>query len=501
MGNIYLFYLDYLSIESANRMRSSLKGVVKHLQDPHVISLGGGIPSADFIPFDEITFRSVSPISLGSQERTLSTVKTTLHATKHDITGGISIYDLTTALNYGQGCGSAQFLRWVTEHTEMVHRPPYADWQCSMTIGNTSALDMCLHMLAQQGDFVLTEKYTFSTAIEMAKPLGLNFIGIEMDHEGILPKSLSEVLNNWNPELHGNTRKPFLLYTIPTGQNPTGTTQSFQRRQAIYQVAREHDLLILEDDLYYFLQMNEYTASIKSHTETNIRSLEDLFINLIPSYLRIDTDGRVIRMDSFSKVISPGARLGWITACQQIIKKFQCHTDVSTQSPSGLSQLAFFKLLDEHWGHAGYVEWLIHLRKEYTKRRNILIDACEKHLPRDVISWEPARAGMFVSKILLHSTLQPLITKQQWFEINWRRHPNALCKSLDLLEEELWDESISAGTLLCKGSWFCASARKGTERIFYRATFAAAPLDKIEEAIGQFGKALRKSFRLEEVKV
>lgn len=410
--NIHSYYLDYLSIESANRVRSSLKHVVKHLQDPHVISLGGGIPSADFIPFDEITFRPFSPISSGSQEKkTLSTVKTTLHATKYDITEGTSVYDLTTALNYGQGCGSAQFLRWVTEHTEMVHSPPYADWQCSMTIGNTSALDMCLHMLAQQGDCVLTEKYTFSTAIEMTKPLGLNFIGLEMDHEGILPESLSEVLNNWNPELRGNARKPFLLYTIPTGQNPTGTTQSFQRRQAIYQVAREHDLLILEDDPYYFLQMNEYTSSNGDHTETSTRSLEDLFVNLTPSYLRIDTDGRVIRMDSFSKVISPGARLGWITACQQIIERFQCHTDVSTQSPSGLSQLAFFKLLDDYWGHAGYVKWLIHLRNEYTKRRNVLIGACEKLLPRDVISWEPTRAGMFVSKVPRRSTLQSLIVK------------------------------------------------------------------------------------------
>lgn len=123
------------------------------------------------------------------------------------------------------------------------------------------------------------------------------------------------MLSNWNPEQHGNTRKPFLLYLIPTGQNPTGTTQSFQRRQAIYQVAREHDLLILEDDPYYFLQMNEYASSNESHAGTNIRSLEGLFMNLIPSYLRIDTNGRIIRMDSFSKVISPGARLGWITAC------------------------------------------------------------------------------------------------------------------------------------------------------------------------------------------
>lgn len=389
-------------------MQSSLKSIAGILQDPRIISLGGGIPSGDFMPFDEITLRPLPLIYTDTREgKAPSTVKTTLHATKHDITEGTSIYDLSVALNYGQGCGSAQLLRWVTEHTEMVHNPPYADWQCSMTVGNTSALDMCLRMLTRRGDCVLADKYTFSTAIEMAKPMGLSFIGVEMDHEGMLPGSLSEILRNWDPKMHNDARRPFLLYTIPTGQNPTGTTQSLQRRQAIYQVAREYDLLILEDDPYYFLQMDEYTRPNESRVRTSIRSLGDLFMVLVPSYLKMDTDGRVIRMDSFSKVISPGARLGWITACQQIVERYQCHTDVSTQSPSGLSQLVLFKLLDDHWGHADYVKWLIHLRNEYTKRRDVLVDACERHLPREVVSWEPARAGMFVSKNPQLSTLQP----------------------------------------------------------------------------------------------
>ncbi|KKO96834.1 aromatic amino acid aminotransferase [Trichoderma harzianum] len=404
----------------------------------------------------------------------------TLHSTKRDVIEQKSIYDLSIALNYGQGCGSPQLLRWITEHTEMIHNPPYADWQCSMTIGNTSALDMCLRMLTHEGDHILTDKYTFSTAIEMAKPMGINFIGIEMDSEGMLPTSLDKTLTNWDTETNNNTRKPFLLYLIPTGQNPTGTTQSLQRRQDIYKVAQKHDLLILEDDPYYFLQMDEYGHLNRNGLTSDIRSLGDLFKKILPSYLSMDIDGRVIRMDSFSKVISPGARLGWITACKQVIERYQYHTDVSTQSPSGLSQLAFFKLLDEYWGHAGYVKWLIQLRKSYTERRDIFITACERHLPKNVISWVPTHAGMF-----------------QWFLIDWRKHPNALQKSLGDLEEEIWLESISAGTLLGKGSWFSTLISKGDTEIFYRATFAAAPLDKIEEAVKQFGDALRKTFKIE----
>jgi aromatic amino acid aminotransferase I len=72
------------------------------------------------------------------------------------------------------------------------------------------------------------------------------------------------------------------------------------------------------------------------------------------------------------------------------------HADVSTQGPSGMSQLMLFKLLDEHWGHDGYLDWLIFIRMQYTKRRDVILGACEKYLPGEVVSWKPPMAGMFV---------------------------------------------------------------------------------------------------------
>ncbi|KAL7816706.1 pyridoxal phosphate-dependent transferase [Trichoderma gracile] len=472
----------YMSTESASRTGSSLKASVKHLSNPNVISLGGGIPLSDFIPFDEVILRPPSLDNLRQGKKCPSTSRTTLHATKHDIADGTSVYDLSVALNYGQGYGSAQFMRWITEHTEMVHDPPYADWQCSMTIGNTSALDMCLRMLTEPGDCVLADKYTFSTAIETAVPIGIKFIGVDMDREGMLPDSLDEILDNWNPAAHKGARKPSVLYAIPTGQNPTGTTQSLQRRRAIYRVAQKHDLIILEDDPYYFLQMDAYTSPDQDGPiASEIQSPTEFLKRLIPSYLRMDIDGRVIRMDSFSKVISPGARLGWITAPEQLIERYKHHTDVSTQSPAGLSQLAIFKLVDEHWGHEGYIKWLMHLRNEYTMRRDFLVSACERHLPKQVVSWEPTEAGMF-----------------QWLKVDWRQHPDAKNKTADALEEEIWLESISTGALVGRGCWFRASSDVARDEVYYRTTFAAAPLPKIEEAVKRFGETIRKMFELKE---
>ncbi|PNP39342.1 hypothetical protein TGAMA5MH_08760 [Trichoderma gamsii] len=470
----------YMSTESASRTGSSLKASMKHLANPNVISLGGGTPLSDFIPFDEVVIRPPSLENLNTDKKRNSTSVTTLHATKHDIADGTSIYDLSVALNYGQGYGSAQFMRWITEHTEIFHDPPYSDWQCSLTIGNTSAFDMCLRMLTEPGDCVLADKYTFSTAIETAQPLGISFVGVDMDHEGMLPESLGEVLENWDPAAHKNARKPSVLYAIPTGQNPTGTTQSLERRKEIYKVAQQHDLIILEDDPYYFLQMDPYTSSKNSSDAAGIQSSTDFLKKLIPSYLSIDVDGRVIRMDSFSKVISPGARLGWVTAPAQLIERYKYHTDVSTQSPAGLSQLAVFKLVDEHWGHAGYAEWLMHLRSKYTRRRDFIISACERYLPRKIVSWEPTEAGMF-----------------QWLKVDWKQHPDAKTKSVDVLEEEMWLESISTGALVGRGSWFRASADVAHDEVFYRTTFAAAPLPKIEEAVKRFGETIEKVFKIE----
>jgi len=100
---------------------------------------------------------------------------------------------------------------------------------------------------------------------------------------------------------------------------------------------------------------------------------EEFLKALIPTYLSMDIDGRVMRMDSFSKVIAPGTRVGWITASKQIVERFIRHNECSNQNPSGISQLILYKLLDESWGHDGYLQWLINLRLQYTKRRDVSI--------------------------------------------------------------------------------------------------------------------------------
>ena len=341
---------------------------------------------------------------------------------------------------------------------------------------------MAYRMLTTKGEYILTEEYTFSTAAETARPLGVRWVGVKMDEEGLLPSHLDSLLTTWDPSAHNNAAKPWLLYTVPSGQNPTGTTQSLVRRKELYRVAQKHDLFIIEDEPYFFLQMQPYTGPSAPNVPAP-KSHEEFINALVPSLLSMDIDGRVMRLDSFSKVIAPGMRLGWITASEQIVERFVRHGEVSTQNPSGVSQVIMYKLLEETWGHSGYLDWLINLRLEYTKRRDNICYACEKYLPREVASWTPPMAGMF-----------------HWIKVDWQKYPATKgSKSMLEIENEIFLAAIDGGTLTSKGSWFRAEVGNPGNDMFFRTTFAAAPGDKVTEAIKRFGDALRLVFQLEQI--
>jgi aromatic amino acid aminotransferase I len=477
-----------ISLESSSRQASSLKGAARHLKKPGLISLGGGLPSSDYFPFEQISVKV--PVPPHFSEADTAATGQVCTARKDDIREGKSLYDLSVSLNYGQATGAAQLLRFVTEHTELVHSPPYSDWACSLTVGSTVALEMAFRMFCTRGDYMLTEEYTFATAVETAHPLGIHVAGVKADAEGLLATDLDHLLSTWDVAVRKGP-KPFLLYTVPTGQNPTGATQSFDRRKAIYAVAEKHDLYILEDEPYYFLQMEPYVAppvqngavDPSARPKFEPTTVSRFLSALIPSYLSFDVSGRVLRLDSFSKIIAPGTRTGWVTGTTQIIERFVRHHEVSTQNPSGFSQIVLYKLLDEAWGHKGFLEWLMFIRAEYTARRDIIVNACEKELPGQICSWSPPQAGMFF-----------------WIKVNWQKHPDVhpadgAADALLAIEEKIFLAAVEKGVLCSRGSWFRAQRGTDTE-MFFRTTFAAASSGDISEAMRRFGEALRDEFGL-----
>ncbi|KAI5786391.1 aromatic amino acid aminotransferase-like protein [Peziza echinospora] len=464
-----------LSVESKSRKPSSLKGAAKYLSTPGLISLGGGLPTSAYFPFHQLDVK-VPTLGQFTEEETAET-GSIMQIGKNDVREGKSAFDLSIALNYGQGTGSAQLLRWITEHTEIIHDPAYQDWHCVVSVGSTSSLEVVFRMFLERGDFLITEEFAFSSAVETALPMGAKIVGVKLDEEGLIPESMDEILSNWDEQARG-ARKPFLLYTVPSGQNPTGATQGTERRKAIYAVAQKHDLIIIEDEPYYFLQMDPYLGA-DAPPVAPPASQEEFLGALVPSFVRLDVDGRVVRLDSFSKVLAPGSRIGWAVLSDQLAERMVRHNEVSVQNPGGFSQIILYKLLEEEWGHAGYIDWLMHMRKEYTGRRNAILDACEKYLPKSVVSWTPPAAGMFL-----------------WMNLKPECHPEFGQRTFLSIEQEIFQTAIANKVLISPGSWFCAERDVPITQIFFRATFAAASADAMEEAIRRFGDAVKKSYRL-----
>jgi aromatic amino acid aminotransferase I len=120
---------------------------------------------------------------------------------------GEDVYDLAVAMNYSYVAGSPELLRFVTDHVAFIHSPPYDDWETCLTSGTTSALDIILPMLCNRGDWILTEEYTYSGALEAAKPLGIKLQGVKVDDTGLVPEDLASVLESWDIDKGGGGRE------------------------------------------------------------------------------------------------------------------------------------------------------------------------------------------------------------------------------------------------------------------------------------------------------
>ncbi|KIW64666.1 hypothetical protein PV04_09584 [Phialophora macrospora] len=468
----------FLSREGRVRQPSSLKASASGF-DEGMISLGTGRPSPETYPFERMEFAYSSPTSiarLGPAKNRNGFHETNSTTAVHKLDPAASI-DLGIALSYGYSLGSEHLIQYLTTHVSHVHSPPYSDWEICLTGGNTMALETTFRNFADPGDFVLVEEYTYSGTIEAAAPLGLTLVPVAMDADGINPDSLDKTLSTWD-ELHRGKRKPKLLYIIPTGQNPTGITQPRHRRQEVLQVAEKHDILIVEDDPYHYLQFPQ-SGGASDHLS-------------IPSYLSLSRTGRVIRLDSTSKILAPGLRLGWLTAPKAVVETFQAAHDLGFVQSSGVSQLAVYKLVSETWGHDGFLQWLNGLAGYYQAKATVMLRAMERELGTgvlaDVCSWNEIRAGIFI-----------------WLKIDCTRLPEMSQTAMDVearqealleIEDRIHAEAIKEGVLPCKGSFFRASTRacESPDSVFLRLTFASSEEDELVKAVERLGTALRKMF-------
>uniref|UniRef100_A0A8C7XP74 Kynurenine/alpha-aminoadipate aminotransferase, mitochondrial n=1 Tax=Oryzias sinensis TaxID=183150 RepID=A0A8C7XP74_9TELE len=315
---------------------------------PSLISLAGGAPNPNTFPFQSASIQLKD--------------------------GKMVTFDETAmkrALQYSASNGIPELLTWMKNLQKDLHNPPTISYSpeegqmdMCVTTGSQEGLCKVFEMLVNPGDNVLLDAPTYSGTLAALQPLGCNLINIPSDHHGMIPAALKETLSRWDPlEVHkpGSTA-PKILYTIPNGGNPTGASMTTERKKDVYELAQQYDMLIIEDDPYYFLQFEKPWA---------------------PTFLSMDVDGRIIRTDSFSKILSSGLRLGFVTGPKPLVDHVVLHIQASTMHTSTFTQLMVSQLLHS-WGQKGFLQH---------------IDGCDAACTAgltDVAEWHTPSAGMFL---------------------------------------------------------------------------------------------------------
>lgn len=350
-----------------------------------VIALGAGFPPSSLFPFTSISINLHDGTSIQFDQSQVNSAQ----QYNSNLRGHPALFD------------------WITRHVQSLHKPP-SPHDIVITNGNNHALEILTSLFLDRGDPLLMEEFCYPVMPEsIAVPKGYIPLAVPIDEYGIIPQKLRNILEQYY-KIHAHSdhfRRPKLLYTIPTGQNPTGASTTQERKREIYQICRDYDIWILEDDPYYYLQWNDTAAmhaaqgpsghhdllaavpgltglmqpALTESRTKNYSNQNATHTTVAASYLSIDVDQRVIRLDTFSKFLAPGLRLGWVTARNDVVEKLVSAIQAHTVGPSSLGQTVVAATLVS-WGDAGLDAHLRRVQAEYVVRCHWLLQAMEKHL-------------------------------------------------------------------------------------------------------------------------
>jgi len=224
------------------------------------------------------------------------------------------------------------------------------------TTGISQGIDFICSLFTQPGDTVFVENPTYSLALGILADHRLNVVGLPMDEDGLIIGALEEELAH---------QKPVFVYTVPTFHNPTGCNLSATRREKLVELSREHNFLVLADEVYHLLA---YTAAP-------------------PSPMAKYTDAAtVLSLGSFSKILAPGLRLGWIQTHPDLMKRLT--TNGVLYSGGGLNP--FTSAIAQSAIELGLqAKQLVHLKEVYLQRKNALNTSLKRNLPDSVSFVEP----------------------------------------------------------------------------------------------------------------
>lgn len=264
-------------------------------------------------------------------------------------------------LQYGATEGYAPLRSAISEHM-LKPKGVDADESCILpTTGSMQGMDLICRIFLDRGDKVLVEAPTFLGVLQTLKIAGAELISVPSDGEGIIIDELEKLIKEHRPKL---------FYCIPTFQNPSGKTLGLERRKAIARLAAEYDMIVAEDDPY---------CDLRYRGEP------------LPPIKKFDTSGNVILLNSFSKIISPGIRVGSAYATADIIRKMTIAKQGVDTHTANLTQAIAAEFLMRGL-LPGQLERIC---PEYGRRLDAMLDAMDRYFPEECTYTRP-EGGLFV---------------------------------------------------------------------------------------------------------
>jgi 2-aminoadipate transaminase len=319
-------------------MRSSaMRDLMEITARPEVISLAGGLPDTATFPPDSFAAQMTRIAQESSAE----------------------------ALQYGPTEGFKRTKECIREVMRAEGMDPDLD-DIIVTTGGQQAIDLVAKTLVDPGDVVICEAPTYPGAVPVFCAYEAETIQVPIDGDGLIVEELEATLDR----LAAEGRRPKFIYSVPTFQNPAGQTLSAERRLKLVDLVRERELLLVEDNPYALLR---YEGEPQD------------------SLYKLDGGDYVLYLGTFSKILSPGIRVGWLCAPPPIMEKVVLGKQASDLCTSTLSQY----FVDEYFGEGRWREYIDSLCGVYRSRRDAMLEALDEYFPAEA-TWSHPDGGLFL---------------------------------------------------------------------------------------------------------
>lgn len=323
---------EYVFSDKVSSLKpSAIREILKATSQPGMIAFAAGNPAPDAFPSEELAAISAKIFA----ERPIDALQ----------------YSITEGYNPLRTHIRERYPHLFSQGDEII-----------ITSGAQQVMNLSTQSLCNEGDVIICENPSFIGSLNAFRSFGVNLVGVDVENDGMNIEQLENALKE-NPTAR-------FIYVIPNFQNPSGITTSLEKRKAILELAKKYGVLILEDNPY---------------GETRFAGEE------VPTIKSLDTDGVVIYAGSFSKVISPGLRVGYAIAPAAVIAKMTVCKQVSDVHTTIYSQM----LVDEYLCSGKYDEHIENIRAIYGRKCALMCDMLDKHLA-PTVSYVRPEGGLFI---------------------------------------------------------------------------------------------------------